>query len=207
MQSQIIGLILAGGEARRFGGGKALTPLKGKPLALWVKAALEPFCKEIWLSLRDPHQPEVILKTYFTRILWDSFPGKGPLAGLLSALQKLSSREILLVATCDQPLIQPPLLAKLITSFSSGLYWAGFCLNREGLPEPFPGLYRPELQNSLEKHLLSGKRSVRRWLKKLPPQKILGLPFESWYPLDREALSFLNINYREDLCQAERFLD
>ncbi len=207
MQRKTIGLILAGGLARRFGGGKALAHLQGKPLILWVKEALEPFCNEIWLSLRSPGQPEVSLKTHFERTIWDLFPGQGPLSGLLSALKGLSPKEILLAATCDQPLLQPRLLQKLIAAFLEGSYWVGFCLNQKGAPEPFPGLYHPEVKDSLERYLLSGRRSVRGWLEELPSEKILGFSFESWYPLDNQALSFLNVNFREDLSQLERLLN
>ncbi|HFC98549.1 MAG TPA: molybdenum cofactor guanylyltransferase [Thermosulfurimonas dismutans] len=206
MRSRTIGLILAGGEARRFGGGKALAHLRGRPLALWVREALRPFCREIWLSLRQPEQAEGILAREFARVVLDPFPGEGPLSGILAGLRALAPGETLLVASCDQPLLKPALLQKLQTEFFAGDFWVGFCLNVRGKPEPFPGFYARKLLPFLEDYLRRGKRSLREWFCGLPPSKILGLSAEAWYPLDVQGITFLNINYREELEAIERFL-
>ena len=199
MKREFIGLILAGGKARRFGGGKALSLLKGRPLVLWVRDRLAPLCKEVWLSLRSPSQPELCLQKYFQGLVFDRDPGQGPLSGLLSGLKKLDQTKCLIVATCDQPLIQTPLLKHLKIIFEKRDLWGIFCVSPKGVPEPFPGIYGPELTLGLEAYLSSGKKSVRAWLQSLPPKKVLGLPYEVWYPWDKEGLSFININYREDL--------
>jgi len=206
MHKKTIGLILAGGYARRFGGRKALSLLKGKPLLLWVRETIAPLCTEVWLSLRDPKQAEASLKTYFDRVIWDPFPGAGPLSGLLGGLRELAPNEALLVVSCDQPLLQASLLHKLQDIFNTGNYWVVFCLNRKNEPEPLPGVYGKELREHLEKYLCAGRKSFREWLKTLPPEKILGLPFEIWYSLDKKGLSFLNINFRKDLEEVERIL-
>ncbi len=206
MRSRTIGLILAGGEARRFGGGKALAHLRGRPLVLWVREALGPLCREIWLSLRHPGQTEGILAREFTRVVLDPFPGEGPLSGILGGLRALAPGETLLVASCDQPLLKPALLQKLQIEFFRGDFWVGFCLNARGQPEPFPGFYARELLPFLEEYLRRGKRSLREWFRSLPPSKILGLSAEAWYSLDDQGLTFLNINYREELEAIERFL-
>jgi len=205
MRRNLIGLILAGGQARRFGGRKALARLSGRPLILWVLEALRPFCREIWLSLREPEQPEASLGSHFDRILLDSFPGEGPLAGLFTALQELSAQEILLAATCDQPLLKASLLQGLLTLQERAPDRAIVCLRSEDY-EPFPGIYCPPLAPDLQRYLREGGRSVRGWLQGLSSAKLLGIPPKKWYAWDPEGLSFLNINYREDLKRIEDLL-
>jgi len=180
--------------------------LRGKPLLVWTKEALEPLCREVWLSLREPSQPEAAFAGIFTRVVWDAFPGEGPLVGLLAGLRELSGGEGLLVVSCDQPLVRRALLEELISRFHREGPWAVFCLDERERPEPFPGVYSPILKTSLEREILSGQRALRKWLRKLPSEKILGLPPRVWYPLDKEKLSFRNINSREDLWRIERLL-
>ncbi len=205
MQSNAIGLILAGGMARRFGESKALASLRGKPLIFWVREALEVVCEEVWLSLRSPEQPEFQLKEQFARLVLDPFPGAGPLAGLLAGLSSLPLNKILLVATCDQPLLKVSLLKGLLEqAIQNPEKWAVCCLRKDF--EPFPGVYRRELLSSLQKALLSSQRSVRRWIRQLPPQQVLGLPYKVWYSWDREGLSFSNVNRKEELKQLESFI-
>jgi len=205
MQRKPIGLILAGGKAQRFGGGKALATLRGKPLVFWVKEALKKVCEEVWLSLRSLSQPEASLQKHFTRTVLDILPGAGPLSGLLAALKDLDPHRYLLVASCDQPLLSPALLKNLEARFKKGNFWAAFLLNPQGLPEPFPGIYTPSLVPSLEQFLSGGQKSVRKWLKGLPPHRILGLPSEIWYLWDPGGLSLANVNYQEDLEKLKKF--
>lgn len=204
MQRSSIGLILAGGKARRFGGGKALATLKGKPLVFWVKEVLEQVCEEVWLSLRSLSQPEAHLQRYFARTVLDFQSGAGPLSGLLAALQNLDQNSYLLVASCDQPLLCPELLKNLKAHFEKGNFWAVFCINPKGLPEPFPGVYDPKLAPALERFLSYGQKSVRKWLQSLPTEKMLGLPWKLWYVWDPKGMSFANVNYRADLEKLKR---
>lgn len=182
-----------------------MAPLGGRPLALWVKEALEPFCRGLWLSLRYPEQPEAFLSPHFDKVLFDSFPGRGPLAGLLAALKRLPPEEALLVAPCDQPLIRPALLQGLRAIFEKSPASAVVFLRANNY-EPFPGIYRQDLAPDLEKYLKAGGCSVRGWLSRLLPEKLLGIPPEKWYVWDPEGWSFLNVNYPEDLKRIESLL-
>ncbi|RUM88639.1 MAG: hypothetical protein DSZ24_03155 [Thermodesulfatator sp.] len=206
MHRNLIGLILAGGLSRRFGKEKALALLKGKPLALWVKEALEPFCREIWLSLRSPEQPETRLKPHFNRVLYDPLREAGPLGGILGGLKALPPAEALIVAPCDQPLLQPALIEGLLRNFLKSTSLAGLCLGASGDYHPFPAIYRKELARDLERYLASGRRSVKGWLARLSGPSLLGIPPERWYVWDPEGLSFLNVNEREELKRLEILL-
>jgi molybdopterin-guanine dinucleotide biosynthesis protein A len=103
-------LILAGGEARRMGGGdKPLRVLAGQTMLARIIAALAP--ARIAISANgDPARFATTLP-----VLPDAYPGQGPLAGVLAGLEWAESlrAESLLTVPGDTPLI-PPGLAGLL---------------------------------------------------------------------------------------------
>ena len=190
-QKKIIGLILAGGLAKRFGGGKYRAKLKGKPLITWVYEAISPFCAEIWLSWRKPPYEGPTLP--FSRIIYDERPGAGPARALASVLKKFQIDVLFLVVPCDQPFLQPNLLKFLIQQISS--FEAVLCLNEKGRPQPFPAVYKGGIP-------LKGNSFVQA-LKHLRVKKI---PPSVWKHFDPKGTSFYNINYLNDLTEAEQIL-
>src|SRR5438045_8826242 len=80
-----LGLVLAGGQARRMGGGdKALINIGGKPILDRVLAVLRPACSAIVLNANgDPKR----LASFGLPVVADSVPDfAGPLAGILAGL-------------------------------------------------------------------------------------------------------------------------
>jgi molybdenum cofactor guanylyltransferase len=108
---KLLGAILAGGQARRFGSDKARVEFEGRALIDHVAAALAPHCDGVILCGRTgeggvPDRPEA---------------GRGPLGGLNAALHAAAERgfDRVLVAPCDTPLLPAPLLAQLAASADS----------------------------------------------------------------------------------------
>jgi molybdopterin-guanine dinucleotide biosynthesis protein A len=103
-------LILAGGAARRMGGGdKPLLQLAGQTMLARIIAALAP--APIAISANgDPARFGATLP-----VLPDEYPGQGPLAGVLAGLDWAASlgAPALLTVPGDTPLI-PPGLATLL---------------------------------------------------------------------------------------------
>ncbi|MEM7701209.1 MAG: molybdenum cofactor guanylyltransferase [Pseudomonadota bacterium] len=75
---RILGAILAGGEARRFGSDKARAEWNGKPLMDWVAEALEAQCEKVVVCGR--------VEEGFSCLSDQPEPGLGPLGGLYAAL-------------------------------------------------------------------------------------------------------------------------
>ena len=112
-----LGVILAGGKARRMGGGdKALIDLCGQKLLDHVRGRLLPQVGDILLSANGD----------LSRFGWPSghvvadrseFFGRGPLSGVLAAMEsELAAGArygFLLVVPCDTPLLPPDLSARL----------------------------------------------------------------------------------------------
>ncbi len=189
-QIKKIGLILAGGQAKRFGGGKCHALLKNLPLIEWVYRTLRPLVDEIWLSTKKGY---VFKSLLFDRVIEDETPFQGP-ARALARLLSSRKDELFLVAACDQPFLNPSLLRYLIERTLCEGALATICLKEDGQWLPLPGIYRAGI-------------CLGRSLRDLgPKERILFLRPEEWRSFDPEGWSFFNINFQEDLQAAELIL-
>ncbi len=195
---KIIGLILAGGLAKRFGSKKCLATLKGKYLIQWSYEALKPLCDEIWLSITP--KDLFITKIISTqKVIFDKKPGSGPFIAFLQALEHTSLENLFLLAACDQPLLVNSLLKLLIRkALNQPSVDAVICIDNQQKILPFPGVYSPRLVNNIPNNLKASFRSFlgRKNIKTIPPQE--------WQKFDPTGLSFFNINYKKDLILAEK---
>jgi molybdenum cofactor guanylyltransferase len=111
-EDRIAGLVLAGGEARRMGGGdKPLLTVGDRPMLASVIAALG--VQPIAISANgDPAR----FAAFELQVLSDGpFQGQGPLAGLLAGLRWAASLGMtsLLTAPGDTPFLPPDLATRL----------------------------------------------------------------------------------------------
>lgn len=109
----IVGLILAGGVARRLGGiDKTLLVLDGRPLLSHLIDRLAPQLDGLALSANGP---AARFATFGVPVLADDRPGIGPLAGVLRGLDwadTLGARSLLTVPG-DTPLVPADLAIRL----------------------------------------------------------------------------------------------
>lgn len=152
------GAILAGGESRRMGRLKESVPLPdGRPMIAHILAVLGIVCRQVTIvgACRGYDIPAEI------RHLPDQHPGNGPLAGLETLFASQLDDRYLVVA-CDQPLLTPELLDRLIREGSDGV-----SLFHTGHPDdffPFPGIYPIHLLPRVHEALAQGQRSMKRLL-------------------------------------------
>ena len=100
-QNLITGAVLAGGRSRRLGRDKATLPIAGRPLAHWVKDAINPLVDECWLI---SNQPVAHLELGIPVVI-DLLPGRGALGGLLS-IMLIAKGDYVLLSACDTPFLQ-----------------------------------------------------------------------------------------------------
>jgi molybdenum cofactor guanylyltransferase len=192
----LTGAILAGGFSRRLGQDKVALHLGGKPLALWVSAALAPLVTSSWLITNQPlaHQ------AFGLPLLTDLRPFLGPAGGLLTALFYARTPWVL-AAAVDNPFLAPALLAALAARAHRTTRPVVVCRSPRGL-EPFPGLYAVRLLPALQNFLQTDRRPTR-FLESCRPQVI---PEAEVLVLDPDGRSFFNLNTPEDLQRAEAWL-
>ena len=192
-QPKITGLILAGGLAKRFGGGKCSAILADFPLITWVYSTLSEISQAIWLSVRT-QEFQIPEDLAFERIFIDERPGAGPVVALARILQQ--TKGTLIVAPCDQPFLRKSLLYFLLHEAQRENAEVAVCTDEKGRLLPFPGIFRGPLKlvGTSFKEALAQKHTL-----------IIAPP--SWRKYDPLGVSFFNVNYREDLYRAQKLME
>ena len=115
----MIGVVLAGGASRRFGGEpKGLKLLHGVPLASQVARSLAQVCGRVLLEDNgDAGYAALGLERIAAAA---SHAGKGPLAGIAAGLAA-AGEERVVFAPCDLPLVTPEIF-KALSAHAVGAY-------------------------------------------------------------------------------------
>ena len=92
--SDISGVILAGGQSKRFGEDKAFAQLDGVPLIYRVLKAIKYLFPEILLITNSPDQ----FRFFPAKVIRDDIPQQGPLGGIVTALDKAKHDRVFVVA-------------------------------------------------------------------------------------------------------------
>ena len=199
MTAPTLGVLLAGGLARRMGGGdKPLKEIAGRTILERAIERLRPQCDALILNANgDP------ARFAFTGlpVVADDVPGfAGPLAGILAALDWAARNrpEIEWVASAagDSPFLPHDLVARLHAArAAAGVPLA--CAESGGQAHPVNGLWPVALRADLRHALVAEEmRKIDRWTARH------GVAHASWpaEPLD----PFFNANTPEDIAAAER---
>ncbi len=194
-----LGIILAGGQARRMGGGdKALLPLGEGSLLSHVIARLSPQVAGLALNANGaPARFGLDLP-----VLPDSIPGfVGPLAGVLAGLDWAAERGAshVVSAAADTPFLPPDLVPRLL--LAAEREDRPIALAASGNPprlHPTFGLWPVALRDDLRAALGGGLRKILDWTDRhgAATAAFPATPFDP----------FFNINRPEDLPRAEALL-
>jgi molybdopterin-guanine dinucleotide biosynthesis protein A len=196
----VAGVVLAGGLARRMGGGdKGLRLLGGRPLLDWVIERARPQVAALVLNANgDPAR----FSAYGLPVVEDSVAGfAGPLAGVLAGLDWAAAHvpgasHVASFAT-DAPFLPRDLVARLADAVAAGADLA--CAESDGQAQPVFGLWPLALRADL-RHALAdeGIHKVDQWTGRY---HLSAVSF-AIDPVD----PFFNANRPEDLATAERLL-
>tara|TARA_A100001015_G_scaffold166473_1_gene185041 strand:- start:1228 stop:1827 length:600 start_codon:yes stop_codon:yes gene_type:complete len=140
MKKEVYGLVLAGGESRRMGRDKALLSYSGESTQLErIVDLLSKICQKVFVSQRKDQSFPIPSKA---EVVFDSIASvKGPLCGILSAMQAFPQAHWLVLA-CDLPFVTVSTLEKIITSFrASDPRLTAYRSSSDGLPEPLCAIY------------------------------------------------------------------
>ena len=197
---EVAGVILAGGLARRMGGGdKGLIALGGKPILTHVIERLRPQVKALVINANGG--PDRFAR-YGLPIVADSIAGSaGPLAGVLAGLDWAAGEgyEFIATAATDTPFFPRDLVERL---------WAGAKTGKAQLAvaasgrrhHPVFGLWASALREDLRRAMTEeGLRKVEDWTKR---HQITTVVFD-----DQPYDPFFNVNRPEDLAEAETIMD
>lgn len=196
--SEIHGLILAGGLARRMGGGdKAFAMLRGRPLIAHALERLKPQTAGLLISANGE---AARFARFGAPVVADDIAGfAGPLAGVLAGLDWLARERPqaahLLSMPADTPFLPRDLAARLDAARrNEGARLA--CAASGGRQHPAAALWPVDLRHDLRRALVDEDlRKIGMFLARYPLARV------EWPVAPRDP--FFNINAPDDLAAAE----
>jgi molybdopterin-guanine dinucleotide biosynthesis protein A len=201
VEGSVCGLLLAGGQSRRMGGGdKCLQTLNGKSLLAYVIECARPQVDHIILNANGD---VARFESYGLKVVRDVVDGfAGPLAGILTGLEwaRENRPDCHWVASfaCDAPFVPDNLVSRLSDAIVKN-NGALVCASSNGRDQPVFGLWPVALAGDLRSALVKeGIRKVDTWTGRY------NLVRANWStdPID----PFLNVNRPPDLAEAEKVL-
>ena len=199
--TQVAGVLLAGGLARRMGGGdKCLRPLAGETLLARVIARVAPQVGPLILNANgDP----VRFASFGLPVVADAVEGyAGPLAGILTALdwaaENAPHHPLVASFATDAPFLPRDMVEVMVEARDlAGADLA--CAVSGGRTHPVFGLWPVELRADLRHALVEqGERKIDRWT---ASHRLVEVVFPC-DPVDH----FFNANRADDLAEAERLI-
>jgi molybdenum cofactor guanylyltransferase len=197
--TDIPAVLLAGGLARRMGGGdKPMRVIGGRSILERVIARLKPQCDGLILNANgDPARFAAFGLPVVADTVAD-FPG--PLAGILAGLDWVAANrpnaQWMLSAAGDCPFLPRDLVARLAAARAAEDAELAVAAS-DGQSHPVIGLWRVALREELRHALVvEDIRKIDRWTARYPLATVTW-PIE---PLD----PFFNANTMDDIAEAER---
>jgi molybdenum cofactor guanylyltransferase len=196
---KIPGVLLAGGLARRMGGGdKPMRIIAGKTILERVIARLKPQCSALILNANgDPAR----FASFGLPVIADTvadFPG--PLAGILATLDWMAEHrpevQTVLSAAADCPFLPRDLVARLEAARAAENAELAVA-SSGGQTHPVIGLWSVRLRGELRHALVEEDvRKIDRWTARYP------LATVSWPTTSVDP--FFNANTTDDIAEADR---
>lgn len=205
--SDIVGILLAGGQSRRMGGGdKGLNDIAGKPMLRHIADRMAPQVHRLALNANGEIDR---FSDFELPVFPDTMPGNpGPLAGVLAGLRwsaaNAPNATHILTAPTDTPFL-PLDLAGCLTSALNAQPDAKIALAKsDGGRQPVIGVWPIALADDLESALNDGVRKVLAWTDRH------GTVFAHFPPVDigsDKIDPFFNANTPDELEDARRIFD
>jgi molybdopterin-guanine dinucleotide biosynthesis protein A len=187
--AQLIGVVLAGGEGRRFGRPKGEVLLGESTLAARAARALKPLCGSVIVSIAKgganpaPAYPAVE----------DLGPRCGPLGGLAAAFASTGLADLLVLA-CDYPAVGTSFLRSLAAA-SEGDGELIFPVDDAGRDHPLVGLWRRSAEPAVRAALEEKAYKVQALF---PDLAVRRLPAQVFPNFDLRTV-LANVNWPEDI--------
>ena len=187
--AQTIGVVLAGGEGRRFGRPKGEVLLGGSTLADRAARALKPLCGSVIVSVASgtanpaPGYP----------VVEDQGPRRGPLGGLAAAFASTGQADLLVLA-CDYPAVGTSFLRSIV-AVAEGPGDLIFPVDDGGRDHPLVGLWRRSAERFVSAALAEHAFKVQALF---PDLSVRRLPVQVFPNFDLRTV-LANVNWPEDL--------
>jgi molybdopterin-guanine dinucleotide biosynthesis protein A len=186
-------VILVGGKSNRMGFDKANLAIMHETLLEFNIRRYAEYFPNIILSYAEPAPYNFPCVTS----VYDEYLGKGPMAGLHSALKNTNSEHVFLTAV-DMPFSSPKLAAWL---------YDGICdaparvLKYRNFLEPLFGVYSRNTLGKIKTRLEKDENSIYKFIESIDARIVDEQEWRAVYPCPPENL-FFNINTPDDYATA-----
>ncbi|TDL31406.1 molybdenum cofactor guanylyltransferase [Jeotgalibacillus sp. S-D1] len=172
-KTNILGVILSGGESQRFGEPKAFALYDGEPFYQHAVNALTPHVNELVIVSHDALKDRFSKQTS-VQLIGDVEPyiGKGPLSGLYASMKQFEY-EWYFVLACDMPYFDAVTAGRIAQRIKGGVM--GITPRAEGRIHPLSAIYHHTTFPHLVRQLESGSYRMREWIGRFPAQTVEGL--------------------------------
>jgi molybdopterin-guanine dinucleotide biosynthesis protein A len=188
--AQVTGVLLAGGQSRRMGGGdKGLLELAGRPMLGHVICRLGAQVGAMVINANgDPQR----FAAFGLPVVPDTIDGfVGPLAGVLAGMRWSAAHapdaRWIVTAAGDAPLLPGDLVAQLMAAVASRPGSIALAQSHGEL-HPVIGLWPVALADDLEAQLRGGVRKVLHWTDRhgtvpvpFPPARVCGIDIDPFF--------------------------
>jgi len=193
MKCPVSGIILAGGQNKRFGGReKAFITIQGRSILDHIYGLFQELFDDIILVTNNP----VAYLKWDLNIVTDLFALRGSLTGIHAGLFYAANPHVF-VAACDTPFLHKTLVGSLLDSVKPELDIVIPCTD-DGF-EPLCAVYSKRCLVPIEQQLQRKALKIDLLFNKVRLKKILAPELRQ---SDPKLLSFFNINTPEDLERA-----
>lgn len=188
----IVGVILAGGEARRLGGGdKGLRRVGGRPILARIVERLAPQVDAVLLNANGDPARFAAAGLAGLEVVPDTVQDlPGPLAGVLAGLERAATlgADAVLTVPCDAPFLPLDLRARLAAAGPFAL-----ATGSDGRRHPTFGLWPVERRAVLRHAIAEGARRIGAWMAEAGAAEVRFA----------DEAGFFNVNAAADLAAAE----
>lgn len=147
---EIVAYVLCGGKSVRMQTEKGLVLYKGKPFIRWIIEAIMPITSNIILVTSNGDYSLVGLP-----MIEDTFPNKGPVGGIYTAL-KHSKSDRNLILSCDVPKINTDLLRGMMDESEKKEAFVTFLSDGKN-DYPLIGVYKKEALEAFDEAISADK--------------------------------------------------
>jgi molybdopterin-guanine dinucleotide biosynthesis protein A len=153
--SGVYGLVLSGGKSTRMHTDKSLLNYHGKTQVKHCYELLQPYCDRVFLSNREDQSNLAGHKALPQIHDQKEYRDTGPLAGILSAMEKHPDVAWLVLA-CDLPYVNAKTLENLLEKRNPLKMATSYISRHDGLPEPLCAIYEKKSHKEILKFLRQG---------------------------------------------------
>ncbi|MFH0749230.1 MAG: molybdenum cofactor guanylyltransferase [Candidatus Bathyarchaeota archaeon] len=197
-------IVLSGGQSKRFGQNKSLTPVMGKAMILYVIEAVSPLTDEILVVTDKEDNRKELSKMLDSsiHILLDEDKLKSPVVGALTGFKYAKGKYSLLLA-CDTPLISKNVLSCLL-NLTEG-YDAVIPKWPNDFIEPLQAAYNTRKAYEASMEAINNQefrmKNIILRLKKILYISTIALSRE-----DENFHTFFNVNFPQDILEIEKIV-